>query len=166
MLKGQPFGTPQGVVGRNYVGLGGTSNGHKKKRQSTRGYYHIAFVKEYQGLTERDFELKLDYGRDLVSRYTNIPAVMLTLVKKTEKQTLSSLDSVYYVKRGVETIGKLSVRAQRRFADRGLVFVYSEKHFAPKELRRTSKGQQGFTTQSKSTKRQQNRNKSKPKSTN
>lgn len=163
--KGLPFGTWANSAGRNYTGLGSGHSGANKKKQSTRGYYHVAFVKEYQGLTERDFELKLDYGKDLVHQYTGVPYDMLSLRKKTERQTLSSVDSVYYVKTGKEVIGKLSIRAQRRFKDLALVFVYLEKDYAPKELRRLSKGQRKIGGQTKSDKRQANRKQQRPKTT-
>ncbi|AYJ73536.1 hypothetical protein EFV12PHI1_RNA5 [Enterococcus phage EfV12-phi1] len=164
--QGLPFGTWENSAGRNYTGLGNTDNGHNKKRMSTRGYYHVALTKEYRGLTERDFELKLEYGKDLVSQYTGVPIDMLVLRKKAEKQTLSSIDSVYYVCRGKEPIGKLSVRAQRRFKDLGLTFVYLEKNYAPKVVRRVSKGQRSLLGQTKSDKRKANRKQKKPKTTN
>lgn len=159
--KGLPFGTWKNASGNNYTSLGSGHNGESKKRQSTRGYYHVAFVKEYKGLTERDFELKLEYGKDLVHHHTGVPTDMINFRKKTEKQTLSSVDTVFYVRKGKETIGKLSIRAQRRFKDLALVFIYLEKDYAPKELRRLSKGQGKLGGRNKSDTRKNNRGRKK-----
>lgn len=164
--KGLPFGTWENAAGRNYSGLGSTDNGHKEKRLSTRGYYHVALTKEYQGLTEKDLMLKVEYGKDLISQYTGIPTDMLVFRKKAERQTLSSIDTVYYVRRGKETIGKLSIRTQRRFKNLGLLFIYLEKNYAPKELRRVSNGQRSLQGKTKSAKRKDARNKRKPRTTN
>lgn len=163
--KGASFGSWANSVGKNYTGLGSGQSGSNQKKKSTKGYYHVAFVKEYKGLTERDLELKLDYGKDLVHHYTGVPYDMLSLRKKTERQTLSSVDSVFYVKTGKEVIGKLSIRVQRRFNDLALVFVYMEKNYAPKEIRRVSKGQRKIGGQTRSDKRQANRKYKKPKTT-
>lgn len=152
-FKGQKFGSPSSAVGRNYTGTGGRS-GAPTRRRSPRGFYHTEIVKEYRGLSERDFELKLDYGLDLVSTYIGIPVDMLNVRKKSETQTVTSVDTVYYIKRGTDIIGKLSIRAQRRFKDRSLIFVYLSKKYQPQEFRAHTAKPLSYTNQSKSKKRQ------------
>ena len=124
--KGQPFGTYHNI-GNNYGGNLNMPDATKKRRQSKRGHYHVAFVKEYADLSEKDFELKEEYGKDLVSLHEAIPYDIINLLKKEETITVSSVDSVYYVREGLEVVGKLSIRAQRRFRDLGLVYVYMTK---------------------------------------
>lgn len=153
MSKGQRFGSPSSALGRNYTGTGGSS-GAQAKRRSPRGFYHTEIVKEYRGLTERDFELKLDYGLDLVSTYLGIPVDMLTIRKKSEKQTMTAIDTVYYIKRGTDIIGKLSIRAQRRFKDRSLIFVYLSKNAQAREFHKLTVQSTSYTNQNRSTKRQ------------
>lgn len=162
--RGKQFGTVKGVVGTNYVGTGGSNNGDNFKRKSPKGYYYTAFVKEYAGLSERDFELKLDYGIDLVAQYKGIAKNAIQLRKKTEKQTITSIDSVFYVRRGQDIIGKLSIRAQRRFNDRTLIFVYLEKDLKRKELRGYQPKPDSYVGKTKSQLRKANRKRKKRKS--
>lgn len=158
--KKTQYGNISGVVGRNYTGLGGHSSGSETKRLSTKGYYQVGFVKEYKDLTEKDIMLKLEYGKDLVSSYIGVHSDMINLRKKQEKQTLASLDSVYYVSVGKEPVGKLSIRAQRRFREVGLTFVYLEKNYVQRKLRSGNVRSTSYTNATKSQQRQADRRKS------
>lgn len=159
--KGMPFGKWINSAGKNYTGTGGTDNGDRTKRMSTSGYYHVAFVKTYAGLTERDLELKIDYGKDLVSQHLSVPCDMVNLRRKTEKLTVTSVDTVYYVRVGREVVGKLAIRVirglEKNSQSRSLVFIFSTKDYAPKQIRRVYKGQKSITGVSKSDRRQQKR---------
>lgn len=104
--------------------------------------------------------LKLEYGKDLVSSYTGVPADMIKLRKKKEEQTLASLDTVYYVSIGKEPVGKLSIRAQRRFREVGLTFIYLEKNYVQRKLRGGNVRSVGYTNATKSQKRKADRRKS------
>ncbi|AKC05083.1 hypothetical protein NGDEOPKE_00163 [Enterococcus phage vB_OCPT_Carl] len=159
-FKGAKYGSWNTVVGKNYVGTGGRTSGSNTKRLSTKGYYQVGFVKEYQNLTEKDIMLKLEYGKDLVSSYTGVPADMIKLRKKKEGQTLASLDTVYYVSIGKEPVGKLSIRAQRRFREVGLTFIYLEKNYVQRKLRGGNVRSVGYTNATKSQKRKADRRKS------
>ncbi len=158
--KGAKFGNISGVLGRNYTGLGGQSSGSETKRLSTKGYYQVGFVKEYRNLTEKDIMLKLEYGKDLVSSYIGVKADMINLRKKQDKQTLASLDTVYYVSVGKEPVGKLSIRAQRRFKEVGLTFIYLEKNYVQRKLRGGTTGIKSYTKTTKSHTRKMDRRKS------
>ena len=168
MNKGHKYGSIGNIAGKNYWGTGSTKgNGYNTLRKSAKGYYYTAFVKEYAGLSDRDLELKLEYGIDLVSQYTGVPKDMLSTRKKSEKQTVTSIDTVYYIRRGQESIGKLSIRSQRRFRDKALVFVYLDKRVYPKEasLHQKTKRSQGYTNKTTSQKRRDGRYKKKSKAT-
>src|SRR5699024_8398407 len=95
----------------------GTGNNHtvKKQRQSYRGYYKLGFVEPYNGVSERDVEIRQEYAKDLISKYTGIPKNMIQFRKKSTNQTIVSLDEVFYVKTGKEILGKMSIRVQRMF---------------------------------------------------
>lgn len=115
-----------GNVG-NLFGLGG-SGSFKKRRKSTKGYYRVAFVESYTDITENDLAIKDKYLIDAISRHLGVPKEMITLRKKTTNQTLASLDEVYYVKVGVDTLGKVSMRTQRMFTKINMEIIYQERN--------------------------------------
>lgn len=112
----------------NLLGMGkGSKNQIKKQRRSHRGHYKLGFVEPFVGVSERDVELRKDYGKDLIGRFVGYPKDLIKFRKKSSEQTIVSLDEVYYVKVGKETIGKLSIRVQRLFTSINITFIYQEK---------------------------------------
>lgn len=140
-LGKKPKGTWKGV-GNNYLGNLNATNTWDKKLKSKRGHYRVGFVREFQGLSERDLDLKLSYAKDLVSSYIGVPVDFLVLERKKETITLSSVDSVYYVKTGKQVKGKISIRSQRTFSSLGLIFVYMERNIV-EPGRKMKKGTRG-----------------------
>lgn len=148
MPKGNPFG--------NLDGLGHYRNNIEKEWQSKKGHYKVAQVESFEGVTERDVELRREYAKDLIGMHTNSAADFIQLRRKESNVTLSSLHEVYYVKIGHNTVGKISISVQRVFNKINLSFIFQEKRV------RDSAGQ-GKNKQmnpegvSKATKRKQNR---------
>lgn len=96
-------------------------------KNSNKGYYHVAFTDRYNKVTERDIELKESYARDSISKYANIPRDLINLQEKKSTQTTTALDTVYYVKVGQTTLGKVSIRVQRLFTHTNLLIIFQEK---------------------------------------
>lgn len=147
---GQNKGTWTNSKGNNYAGTATGSTSHEKVKKSARGYYELSFTRHYLDITKRDEELRYDYAKGEISQALSIPKDMITLRKKSENQTLSSIDEVYYVKRGKESIGKVSIRTQRRLRKTDLIIVYQEKRFKPSEVTRKSTGQRKYTNKTNS----------------
>lgn len=146
----------------NLFGMGGSGKeAFKKRKQGTKGFYKLAFIETYENVTENDVEIRRKYAIDAIARYVGVPNKMVSLRKKSTNQTLTSLDEVFYVKLGVDTIGKVSLRVQRMFSRVNLDIIFQEKRLSDnsKSKRNTMKGY-GKQSKSKSTeKRRQNRGK-------
>lgn len=107
---------------------------HKK---STKGSYYVQFTKMYQSVSEKDVELRLKYAKDLLSDHLAIPVEMIVLKPKGKgTQTLTALDTVYYVKIGSITVGKVSIRVQRLWKGINLLFVYQQRQQAIKPVKK------------------------------
>lgn len=135
MGRGSIYGNPKNTKPSwySYVSTGGNFEYAENRKKSKKGFYQVAFTKEYKGLSSRDIELKNEYGKDLVSKYTGCPKEVLHLQRKSEKTGLTAIDTVYYIKEGKYTIGKLAIREQQTFRDLGLIFIYLTKESKPKE---------------------------------
>lgn len=152
-INGNPFG-------------GGKSSKSKiisKRKKTHLGYYRLGFVEPYVKMTERDIEIRQEYAKDLVSRYVGAPKDMIQFRKKSSTQTSLSLDEVFYVKIGKETIGKISIRVQRMFTSSNLTFIYQEKNL--RDGSTYSRDKQGaYKRKTQSAKRRKNRKTKKQKS--
>lgn len=148
--------TSRGLTGINDNG----KDAYKKSLSSTKGHYRVEFTRVFEGLSEKDVELRKVYGTDLVSQYAGIPADMLTLhlKKSTGEQTLTSKDEVYYIKVGKDIYGKLSIRTQRLLKGNMLVFVLQAKKNAVKSPQKAFSRSKGFKKKTTSQKRQTSRN--------
>ena len=126
----------------NLQALGkGSSNQIKKERQTNKGHYKLAFIEPFSGVTNRDVEIKQEYAKDLISKYVGYPKDMIKFRKKSAKQTVLSLDEVFYVKIGLETVGKVSIRVQRTFKANNMTIIYQEKKLrAPRKPTKKKKG--------------------------
>lgn len=128
----------------NYASIGDGSRAHVKTKKSVRGHFKTAFTKVFDDVTELDMGLRKEYATQLVSQFTLVPEDMLQYRKKTTKSTVSATDEVYYVKRGQETIGKLSIRSQRTFRTNILIVIYQEKTFREQKPQKGIRGQQNY----------------------
>lgn len=147
-------------INGNLLGLGGSKNNRAKQRKSHKGYYKLAFVEPYERMTERDVELRQEYAKDLIGKYTGLPKDLIQFRKKSSKQTIVSLDEVFYVKTGKEPIGKLSIRVQRLFKSVSLTIIYQEKRLSDDST--YSRDAQGsFKRKSRSAKRKTSRKRKK-----
>ena len=135
-----------GNVG-NLFGLGGKGS-FKKRRKSTKGYYKVAFIESYTDITENDLAIKDKYLIDAVSRHLGVPKEMVSLRKKSTNQTLASLDEVYYVKIGVDTMGKVSMRTQRMATKINMEIVYQERNLTDNTNQK--RGMRSYDKKSKS----------------
>ncbi|QIG60906.1 hypothetical protein vBLinoVEfB7_163 [Listeria phage vB_Lino_VEfB7] len=138
----------RGNLPRGYTALGDGSESHKTVERALRGYYTVDFSNIYEHMTERDLEVRQAYAKDLISQRTGIPLDMILFRKKTEKQTLTAIDEVFYVKQGVKTIGKVSIRSQRLLSSNMLIIIYMSKSHMPRVVRNT--GMKTYTKRSKS----------------
>lgn len=106
----------------------GDTSAWESRRQSGKGFYETRFVETYDNLTERDLDLLYDYGIDLVRKFTGEPKKTLSLSEKKNKQTVLGRNEVYYVKRGVDIIGKLSISYRATPNERlSATYIYQEK---------------------------------------
>lgn len=122
----------------NLFGMGSYGDNVKKEWESYKGYYVLAFTEAFDGITEKDVGIRLEYGTDLISRYLGVKKDLVYYRKKSSKTTKVSLDEVYYVKLGSASVGKLSIRVQRTFRGINLLFLYQEKR-----IRDAKKGDRG-----------------------
>lgn len=125
----------RGTGARGTTGI--TNNGtdaYKQALKSTKGHYRIEFTKTFENMTDKDVELRLTYGKDLVAGNLGVPVDMIKLrAKKVSGElTLTAHDEVYYVKVGNVNYGKLSVRTQRLRKNALLIFVFQIKKTALK----------------------------------
>lgn len=151
-------------IDENILGIGNKNrNNLKKQRQSHKGYYKLGFVEPFTGMTERDLEIRQEYSKDLISKFCGVPKDMVYFRKKSSKQTIVSLDEVFYVKIGKETVGKLSIRIQRMFKTNNMTIIYQEKKL--RDGSTYSRDAQGsFKKKTKSSARKNNRNNKRKKS--
>lgn len=156
-MAGRKYGDITNTMG-NLMGMGDGSSAYRAQVRSNRGYYYLEFSKKYRGVSELDIELKDSYALDLISEYVNVPKDFLRLVQKKEQLTTSSLDTVYFVKQGTATIGKMSVSVRRYGKINELLFIYQKKHLRPKTLRGgVNKSTDTTKTEAKIMKRKNNR---------
>jgi len=127
------------------------ADAHKIAKKSNKGHYYIRFTKNYQGVSEKDVELRVKYAKDLLSAELAVPVEAITFKQKSKpKQTLTSLDCVYYVKVGSITTGKMSIRVQRLWKSINLLFIYQEKKSALKPVKKGVGTLQPFKKKTKS----------------
>ena len=138
--------------GGNLLGSGAYKDNIKKERQSHKGYYELAFVEAFNSMTEKDIDIRQGYAKDLISQYLSVPEEYITFRKKSEKKTLISIDEVFYVRVGTDTVGKLSIRVQQLFKDASMTFIFQEKALRPKNHKKPT-GMQGFTNKTRADKR-------------
>jgi len=121
---------------------------HKK---NTKGNYYIQFTKSYNGVSEKDVELKLKYAKDLLSDHLAVSTDFIVLKPKGKgTQTLTALDTVYYVKVGSITYGKVSIRVQRLWKGINLLFVYQQRQQAIKPVKKGAGSIQPYKKKTKS----------------
>jgi len=135
------------------------SDAHKQARKSTKGHYRVEFVKTFEDMTEKDIELRVKYGKDLVASNLGVPVDMVTFRAKRKEgiQTLTSLDEVFYVKVGQDTAGKLSIRTQRLWKSNLLLFIFQVKKMAYKPPQKAFSRNKGFKKRTASQKAEANR---------
>ena len=160
-MAGRKYGDITNTMG-NLLGMGDGSKAYGAQMRSNKGYYYLEFSKKYRDVSELDIELKESYALDLISDNLNVPKDFLRLEPKKENLTGSSLDSVYFVKQGKLTVGKISISVRRYGSINELLFIYQKKHVRPKaSLGRTQRENASTKTEAKQNKRRSNR-KSKP----
>lgn len=132
---------------------------YNQARKSTKGHYRVEFSRVFEDMTDKDVQLRLTYGKDLVAGNLGVPVDMLTLRKrKAPTQTLTSTDEVFYVKVGADTAGKLSIRTQRLRKTTLLMFVFQVKKVALKPPQKAFSRKVGFKNKTTSQKSQTKRN--------
>lgn len=150
----------RGAGARGTTGL--NENGkeaYKKSKQSAKGHYRVEFTNVYEGMTEKDIELRRVYGIDLVAANVGVPADMITLKakKSTGEQTLTARDEVFYVKVGKDNYGKLSIRTQRLWKSTILIFIFQVKKNSIKPPQKAYSRTKGFKKQTTSQQSEANR---------
>lgn len=151
----------RGAAARGTKGINNNGvDAYNQARKSTRGHYRVAFMNTYENMTEKDVELRVTYGKELVAKHVGVPTDMVTLrpKKSSGSQTITSLDEVFYVKIGQDTAGKLSIRTQRLWKSVTLLFVFQEKKTALKTPQKAFSRKVGFKKKSSSQRAQTNRN--------
>lgn len=150
----------RGIGARGTTGI--TNNGtdaYKQSLKSTKGHYRVEFTRTFENMTDKDIDLRLQYGKDLVAGHMAVPVDMIKLrAKKTSGEvTLTAHDEVYYVKVGNVNYGKLSIRTQRLRKSALLIFVFQIKKNAIKPPQAAYSRSKGFKKRSTSKKQQASR---------
>ncbi|AHZ09924.1 hypothetical protein FP76_gp170 [Bacillus phage Evoli] len=137
----------RGTSGLNNNGADAHANALKK----TTGKFRPSFVEMYDNVTEKDIALKETYALDLISKHMNTPREMIQLEGKRngEVVTLTCLDEVFYVKIGTSVIGKLSIRVQRSYKSRSLLYIFQERVLKDKKKTEHYKKNTTFKQKSK-----------------
>lgn len=145
----------RGTTGLNTNG----ADAYKQARKSTSGHYRIEFSKMFEHMTDKDVELRVTYGKDLVAQSVGVPVDMVTLKMKRQgvTQTLTSLDEVFYVKIGQDTAGKLSIRTLRLRKNSMLIFIFQVRKVALKPPQKAYSRKVGFKKKTASQKSQTSR---------
>lgn len=137
----------RGNGARGTTGINGNgTDAYKQSLKSNKGHYRIEFTRTFENMTDKDVELRVQYGKDLVAGNLAVPVDMVKLrAKKTSgEQTLTSLDEVFYVKVGNVNYGKLSIRTQRLRKNALLIFVFQIKKIALKSPQKPYSRNKGF----------------------
>lgn len=150
----------RGVSPRNT--LGATKNGVNATnvaKKSKKGHYKIAFNKTFENVTDLDIELRKVYAKDLIADYLHIPTDMIMLDPKNKgtEQSLSSLDETFYVRKGKEICGKLSIRTQRMIKGNILFFIFQTKGSRANSKQKNFSRNIGFSKLTKGRKNHLNR---------
>lgn len=112
------------LVGGNQID---GEKGRIARRTGFGGIYKVAITQGYKDLTEEEVDLRTSYARSIIANYYSTPKETFHLRRQTRKQTLSSVDEVYYVKQLNKALGKISIRTQRTFSGVDMIFVYRVK---------------------------------------
>ena len=138
---------------KSFLGSGDGSNAQQAMRRSQKGHYYVVASKAYSPMSDRDVELRKDYARSLASEKLHTPVATIRLEPKGKPKTgLTTLDEVYIIKRGVDVIGKVSIRVQVTFSSTTMIIVVFEKRIKAKETRRNTDASRGYTKKSKTQK--------------
>jgi len=153
--------TARGAGTRGTTGI--TNNGtdaYKQALKSAKGHYRVEFTRTFENMTDKDIELRLTYGKDLVAGNLGVPVDMIKLrAKKVSGElTLTAHDEVYYVKVGNINTGKLSIRTQRLRKNNLLIFVFQIKKTALKPPQKPYSRSKGFKKRTTGQKQQASRN--------
>lgn len=109
-------------------------------KRKTKGYYVVEFIENIRKATDKDISFRINYAKEYLSSYLRVPVQVLKLNLKQDKQTLTTLDEVYYVVAGQFVVGKMSIRTQRAFNRNTLTFIYQSKNLGNKK--HVNKGRQ------------------------
>lgn len=157
--NGRKIGSIDNTLG-NLMGMGDGRGAYRSQVNSTKGYYYVEFSKKYRGVSELDIELKEVYTIDLISAHIGAHKDFIRLKPKKENLTETSVDSVFYVKRGTAVIGKVSISVRRYGDTNELLIIYQQKYLRPKyQLGRTKQSDATSRSKAKSNKRKSNRTK-------
>lgn len=153
------FSRGVGARGTTHLPDGGRE-AHKVSKQGVKGIYRIEFTQTYMGVSEKDVDLRLVYGKDLVAGNVGVPSDMITLraKKDSSNQTLTALDEVFYVRVGKDNYGKLSIRTQRMRRSIMLIFIFQVKKNAIKPPQKSFSRTNSFNKTSTSQRSQGKRN--------
>ena len=91
--------------------------------------YRILFIKRFDNVTSTDVKLQKKYALNLISEALDVKETYLSLKQKGKKvESILHTDRVYYVHRGKKLIGKCSIREQRTFRGKHLIFIFKTRH--------------------------------------
>lgn len=94
----------------------------------SKGYYTLGFTTKIKKATKKDVDLSEDYGIYLVGKFHKILPKLLYLELKETNSTVSSVDTVHYVKMGQLYLGKLSISYQQYPTYTNILYVYRNKN--------------------------------------
>ena len=134
------FGKSRISNSNNLTAIGTAGKGEQTKRHGTKGFYRVIFVQTMDNVTEKDVDLKLDYAREFIYTEIGIPRDFIKFQLKDQTQTMTSLDTVHYVRRGKEIMGKISIKVMRIGKRTQMYFIFQQRDYRPKDLTRKGLG--------------------------
>lgn len=98
------------------------------KRSSTtskRQEHSIMFTKGYENVTQEEIELRLEFGKFLLSNYYDLSRKFITFKIRKQSQKFIGRAEVYEVYIGKDYLGKLAITFQNGLASKTLFYTYS-----------------------------------------
>ena len=115
------------------IGVGITRKGYL---QSEKGYYTQGFSTLIKKATEKDISLAEKYALDLVSDFEEIKEILLSLHKRDEDTSLTSVTTTYEVRTGKLICGLMIITISRLLTRNMISFNYL-KRISPLEFYRS-----------------------------
>lgn len=115
------------------------SNTNNKKQE-----HSIMFTKGYENVTQEEIDLRIEFGKLLLSKYYDLSRKFLTFKVKKQSQKFIGRAEVYEVYVGKDYLGKLAITFQNGLANKTMFYTYSIPTIAKQQGRVAAANKQTF----------------------